>query len=197
MLSLADDAACLTDSLPIRICASMLRRIFPFSTSTQCFACGTNQLCAAARSFTLLPSRFVAFGMLPFACRERSALVLVKSLIQSAASGTCLLVTGTARSEPPRKPGIALPLVWLGMTNCAVSALYLSPVQQLYHAGPMTEPAPPCENTVYGAGFASSDVGVALEAALQNALNAVRPLTEFFESSVPTHLPFEACAAIC
>ena len=44
MLSLADVAACLIDSLPVRICASMLRRMLPFSTSTQCFAVGTNQL---------------------------------------------------------------------------------------------------------------------------------------------------------
>src|SRR3954447_26241550 len=106
MLSLAEAAACCTDSFPLRICASMLRRIFPFSTLTQCFACGKNQLRAAARSLTLFPSRLVAFGMLPFACSERSALVEVKSLIQSAASEVCLLVTGTARSEPPRKPGI-------------------------------------------------------------------------------------------
>jgi hypothetical protein len=41
----------------------------PFSTSTQCFAVGTNQLRAAARSLTLEPSKLVAFGMLPFACR--------------------------------------------------------------------------------------------------------------------------------
>src|SRR6266536_4215840 len=115
MLSLADDAACATVSLPVRICASMLRRMLPFSTSTQCFAAGTNQLRAAARSFTLEPSRFVAFGMLPFAWRDFSALVLVKSLIQSAASALLPLGAGTARSEPPRKPGIGLPAVWLGM----------------------------------------------------------------------------------
>src|SRR5262245_45169202 len=196
MLSLAEAAACLTDSFPLRICASMLRRIFPFSTSTQCFAWGTNQLCDAARSFTELPSRLVAFGMLPFACSAFSALVLVKSLIQSAASETCLLVTGTARSEPPRKPGIAFPFVWLGMTNCAVSDLYLSPVQQLNQAGPTIDAAPPCENTVYGAGFASSDVGVAFDADFQKLRYAVRPLIERGESSVPTHLPF-FWTAIC
>src|SRR5207244_3865769 len=106
MLSPADAAACLIESLPVRICRSMLRRMFPFSTSTQCFAVGTNQLRAAARSLTLLPSRLVAFGMLPFAWRAFSELVLVKSLIQSEASDFEPLVTGTPRSEPPAKPGI-------------------------------------------------------------------------------------------
>src|SRR4051794_27118500 len=60
MLSLAFCAACFTDSLPCRIVASMLRRILPFSTSTQCLAAGTNQLRTAARSFTLVPRRLVA-----------------------------------------------------------------------------------------------------------------------------------------
>src|ERR1700745_508708 len=119
MLSLASVAACFTVNLPLRISDSMVRRIFPFSTSTQCFAAGRNQLGAAARSFTLVPSRLVAFGMLPFDWRSFSLLVLVKSLIQSAASALFELGAGTARSEPPRKPGIALPAMWLGMTNCA------------------------------------------------------------------------------
>src|SRR5713226_1512597 len=123
MLSLADAAACCTESLPVRICASMLRRMFPFSTSTQCLAAGTNQLRAAARSFTLVPSRLVAFGMLPFDWRSFSLLVLVKSLIQAAPSALFELGPGTARSDPPRKPGIALPAMWLGMTNCAVTDL--------------------------------------------------------------------------
>ena len=57
MLSLADCAACFTVSFPVRICASMLRRMLPFSTSTQCFAVGTNQLREAARSLTLLPEQ--------------------------------------------------------------------------------------------------------------------------------------------
>src|SRR3954449_3580243 len=144
MLSLADDAACATVSFPMRIWASMLRRILPFSTSTQCFAAGTNQLRAAARSLTLEPSRFVAFGMLPLDWSERSASVLVKSLIQSAASAAFLLGAGTARSEPPRKPGIGCPLVWLGMTNWAVAALNLFPTQQLNQPGPMIDAAPPC-----------------------------------------------------
>src|SRR5919201_2324760 len=140
MLSLAEEAACLIDSFPVRIWASMLRRMFPFSTSTQCFAVGTNQLRVAARSLMLLPSRFVAFGMFPFAWSERSDVVLVKSRIQSTASVLFELETGTARSEPPRKPGIAFPGVWLGITNCATTLLYL-PTQQLNQLGPIVDAA--------------------------------------------------------
>src|SRR5437764_6477017 len=135
MLSLARVAACLTVNFPPRISESMVRRIFPFSTSTQCFAAGTNQLRAAARSFTLLPSRLVAFGMLPFAWRDFSFAVLVKSLIQSAPSVAFLLEAGTARSEPPRNPGIDLPATWLGITNCAVMLVNVLPVQQLNQLG--------------------------------------------------------------
>jgi len=72
MLSLADWAACRMDSLPVRIWASMLRRMFPFSTLTQFLAVGTNQLRRAARSKTLLPRRLVVFGMLPI---PRSAVI--------------------------------------------------------------------------------------------------------------------------
>src|SRR6478736_7732472 len=90
MLSLAAAAACLTESLLVRIAASMVRRIFPFSTLTQFFAAGTNQLRRAARSPTLLVfRRLVAFGMLPAAWNAFSDVVLVKAAIQSAAS--CLL----------------------------------------------------------------------------------------------------------
>src|SRR5215831_5678947 len=139
MLSLAEAAACLTESLPVRICASMLRRMLPFSTSTQCLAVGTNQLREAARSLTLLPRRLVAFGMLPFACRPFSEAVLVKSLIQSAASALLDEVTGTARSEPPRKPGIEVPATWPGITNWAVTGGYFLPTQQLNQLGPIIE----------------------------------------------------------
>src|SRR3954464_15751891 len=131
MLSFAELAACLTDSLPLRICASMLRRTLPFSTSTQCLAVGTNQLRDAARSLTELPSRFVAFGMLPFACRVFSELEDVKSFTHSVASAFWLDVIGTARSEPPRKPGSEVPATWPGITNCEVEPLYLAPTQQL------------------------------------------------------------------
>src|SRR6185312_9048520 len=147
MLSLADDAACWIFSLPVRIWASMLRRMLPFSTSTQCLAVGTNQLREAARSLTVEPSRLVAFGMLPFACKVFSELVDVKSLIQSVASAFWLDVIGTARSEPPRKPGIEVPATWPGMTNCAVEPLYFAPTQQLNQLGPIIEAAWPCAYT--------------------------------------------------
>src|SRR5215831_10360806 len=110
--------------------------MLPFSTSTQCLACGTNQLRAAARSLTLLPRRVVALGMLPFASSAFSLVLLVKSAIHWIACDFALLCAGTARSEPPRKPGIGWPAVWLGMTNCAVDVLYFAPVQQEYQAGP-------------------------------------------------------------
>src|SRR3954462_589679 len=111
MLSLATDAACLTESLPVRSCPSIVLRMLPFSTSTQCFACGTNQLRAAARSLTLVPRRLVAFGMLPFFSSAFSLAVLVKSAIHAIAADFELLWDGTARGEPPRKPGIGFPLL--------------------------------------------------------------------------------------
>src|SRR5581483_1390042 len=144
MLSLADCAACFTDSLPVRICWSMLRRMLPFSTSTQCLAVGTNQLRAAARSLTLEPSRLVAFGMLPFACSVFSDAVLVKSWIHSAPSALFELVTGTARSDPPRKPGIDCPLTCPGITNWPVDAVYCLPTQHVYQLGPTIDATRPC-----------------------------------------------------
>ena len=51
------------------------------------------------------------------------------------------LVDGTARSEPPRKPGIDWPLTWPGITNCAVDVLYFAPTQQLNQLGPTIDAA--------------------------------------------------------
>src|SRR5687767_12895387 len=106
----------------------MLRRMLPVSTLTQFFAVGTNQLRFAARSATVLPSRLVVLGMLPIARSCVICWLLVYALIQSTASDL-FAPTGTASSEPPRNPGIACPLVRLGITNCAVEPLYLSPTQ--------------------------------------------------------------------
>src|SRR5437588_2388412 len=155
MFWLATRAACFTDSWPVRSCPSIVLMMLPFSTSTQCFAVGTNQLRAAARSLTLLPSRLVAFGMFPFAWSAFSELVLVKSLIQSAASAALELVAGTARSEPPRKPGMDWPLTWPGITNCAVEPVYCLPTQQLNQLGPTIDAAWPCAYTSYGFGCVS------------------------------------------
>src|ERR1051325_11990872 len=98
MLSLAVDVASLIEDLPVRIRASIVRRTLPFSTLTQFFAVGTNQLFLAARSLTLLPSRLVALGMFPFACRPFSPAVLVKIRIQSVASAWSPEPLGTARA---------------------------------------------------------------------------------------------------
>src|SRR5204863_7940537 len=143
MLSLAVDVASLMEDLPVRIRASIVRRMLPFSTLTQFFAVGTNQLRFAARSLTLLPSRLVALGMFPFAWRPFSPALLVKMRIQSAASDLSFEPAGTARSEPPRKPGMPWPLTWLGITNCFVALVYFLPTQQLNHAGPTIEAAWP------------------------------------------------------
>src|SRR5581483_6402762 len=102
-----------TESSPVGIWVSIVRRIFPLSTLTQFFAAGTNQLRRAARSPTLAVFRSeVAFGMFPAVCSAFSADVLVNAAIQSTASAL-FAPTGTARSEPPRKVGIGLPATWL------------------------------------------------------------------------------------
>src|SRR5262245_42602836 len=105
MLSLATEAASLIEERPLRIRCSMVRRTLPFSTFTQFFDCGTNQLLRAARSLTLAPSRLVVFGMFPFARSAVMDALSVKALIH-AAPAALLPPIGTARSEPPRKPGI-------------------------------------------------------------------------------------------
>src|SRR5579875_314604 len=121
MFWLAMVAACFTVSWPDRNAPNIVLRMLPFSTLTQFTACGTNQLRSAAWSLTLWLSRFVALGMLPFAASAFSLAVLVKSAIHATASARFGLCAGTARSEPPRKPGIGLPGMWLGITNCLVT----------------------------------------------------------------------------
>ena len=74
--------------------------------------------------------------MFPFFSSACSFAVLVKAATQAAACDFELLCAGTARSEPPRKPGIGLPLLWLGITNCPTFFAYFLPVQHVYHAGP-------------------------------------------------------------
>src|SRR5438045_9582837 len=95
---------------------------FAFSTLTQFGLVGTNQLYFAARangaSFgfdALNASSFVVLAMLPALAISLSPAVLVKALIQSTARIWFFVVPGTQRSEPPRKVGMNLPLVWLGI----------------------------------------------------------------------------------
>ena len=114
-------AACLTDSLPVRICASMLRRMLPFSTSTQCFAVGTNQLRAAARSLTLVAEQVG---------RVRDVALRLQGLLRARA-GEVLDPVGRERLVRARDRdgevgaaeearASAWPLTWPGITNCAV-----------------------------------------------------------------------------
>src|SRR5262245_22667999 len=105
MLSLADAAACLTVSLFVRIWASMLRRMLPFSTLTQFFAVGTTQAREADFSPTVFPSRLFVLGMVPSARIAVIDELLVYSLIQSTAA--CLFAPiGTPRFDPPWKLGM-------------------------------------------------------------------------------------------
>ena len=123
----------------------MLRRMLPFSTSTQCFAVGTNQLRDAARSLTLLPSRLVAFGMLPFAWRPFSELVLGEVLdpvgrerlvrardrdgeVGAAEEARHRLALDVARHHELRRS----------------SAVYFLPTQQVNQLGPTIDAAWPC-----------------------------------------------------
>src|SRR5439155_13339831 len=95
---------------------------FAFSTLTQFGLVGTNQLYFAARangaSFgfdALNASSFVVLAMLPAFAISLSAAVPVNALIQSAARLWFFVVTGIARSEPPRNVGMNLPVTWLGI----------------------------------------------------------------------------------
>src|SRR5215216_4353422 len=93
-----------------------------FSTFAQFGLVGTNQLNFAARAngasfgFAALSARSdVVLAMFPALAISRCAAVLVNALIQSAARPWFFVVTGTARSEPPRNVGMNLPLMWLGI----------------------------------------------------------------------------------
>src|SRR6266436_4683430 len=101
---------------------SMFCSTFAFSTFAQLGLVGTNQLDFAASAngascgFEALKARsFVVLAMLPAFAISLSAAVLVNALIQSTARLWFFVVTGTARSEPPRKVGMNLPGMCLGI----------------------------------------------------------------------------------
>ena len=169
--------------MPVRICVSMLRRIFPFSTSTQCLAAGTNQLRAAARSFTLVPSRFVAFGMLPFACSAFSFAVFVKSAIQSTA---CALVAARRRDREVGAAEEARHRLARGVARHHE----LRRDRAVGLADAAAEPARADDraglslrvHVVRGRVRSRPRSPAALEVALKKFLHAVRPATDCFES---------------
>src|SRR6266516_4497146 len=91
---------------------------FPFSTLAQFGEIGTNQLNLAAlangETFgfpTVSLARFEAFGMFPASAIFFSFPAVVNAAIQSNARLLLSLVTGTARSEPPRNVGMYRPLM--------------------------------------------------------------------------------------
>ena len=106
-----------------RMPLSMLWSTFALSTFAQFGVAGTNQLAFAASANgasvgleALILASVVVFGITPpLTAIVVMLLELVKAAIQSAASALSLLVTGTPRTEPPRKVGMNCPFVWLGI----------------------------------------------------------------------------------
>src|SRR5690242_9884680 len=102
--------------------------------------------------------------MLPAFAISLSAAVLVNALIQSTARLWFFVVTGTARSEPPRNVGMYLPRVWLGIGYAfiepASDGLPTLSSSAYGHSQPLptNEPTCPLENTSACCGFASSPV---------------------------------------
>src|SRR6266542_3744902 len=176
---------------------------FAFSTLTQFGLVGTNQPNFAARangaSFgfdALNESSFVVLAMLPALAISLSAGVLVNALIQSTASLWFFVVTGTARSEPPRNVGMNFPLTWLGIgyaPTTGARAGFPSFSSSAYgHSQPlpMNEPTLPFAKASACCGFASSPVLLARESASTVDFSTVSAVIACFELSVPFHLPF-------
>src|SRR5689334_5889878 len=105
----------------------MLRSTFAFSTFAQFLAVGTNHVLvdAFASCAPGLPeTRFscdVLFGMFPTLTIPAMLALDVKSASQSSAWDLWLVVTGMARSEPPRNAGIVLPATWLGIAKAPIT----------------------------------------------------------------------------
>src|SRR5919204_258225 len=144
---------------------------FAFSTFAQFGLVGTNQLNFAARAngasfgFEALKAKsFVVLAMLPAFAISLSAAVLVNALIQSAARLWFFVVTGIARSDPPRNVGMNRPLTWLGIgyapTIGARDGLPTFSSRAYGHSQPlpMNEPTLPLAKTSACCGLASSVV---------------------------------------
>src|SRR3954464_3024534 len=182
---------------------------FAFSTFPQFGLVGTNQLNLAARangaSFgfdALSASSFVVLAMLPVFAISVSAGVPVNALIQSAARLWFLVVTGIARSEPPRNVGMNLPGVWLGIGYAFIELAgpgfpsFSSSAYGHSQPLPMNEPTLPLEKTSDCCGFASSPVLLARESCLSTAFTWFNAVIARGVLSVPFHFPF-LWIAIC
>src|SRR3954471_16641089 len=176
---------------------------FAFSTFAQLGLVGTNQLSFAARAngasfgFDALKARsFVVLAMLPALAISSSEAVLVNALIQSAARPWFFVVTGTARSEPPRKVGMNLPFEWLGMGYAFIeldrAGLPSFSSSAYGHSQPLptNEPTLPFAKTSACCGFASSPVLLARVSLAKTVFTWLRALSALGEFSDPCHLPF-------
>ena len=124
-------------------------------------------------------------GCCPSPAGAFSSVVLVKSLIQSAASALLALVTGTARSEPPRKPGIAWPFdVARHHELRRSSPCTVLPTQQLNQLGPDHRARPgPVRTRRTGSGASRRSSCSPARRPWKKFLYAVRPAIDFGESS--------------
>src|SRR5437660_6840781 len=175
---------------------------FAFSTLAQFGLVGTNQLYFAAlangASFgfaALNASSVVVLAMLPAFAISLSPAVLVNALIQSAARLWFLVVTGMARSEPPRNVGMNLPFTWLGIgyaPTTGASAGFPTLSSSAYgHSQPlpMNEPTLPFAKTSDCCGFASSPVLLARLSCLNMVSTWFSAVRAWGELSVPFHFP--------
>src|SRR5207302_2784494 len=196
-------AAFCTLARPVKIETSMFCRTSAFSTLAQFGVVGTNQLYFAAFANgascgfdALIEASVVVFGItFPCVASERCALVEVNALIQSAPSDTFWLVIGIARSDPPRKLGMYLPAMWLGIGYAPIAGAsaglpsFGSSAYGHSQPLPMNDATLPFAKTSACCGFASSPVLFARDWAATVALSAFRPAIEALELSAPCHLP--------
>src|SRR4051812_8210578 len=182
---------------------SMVWSTFALSTFAQFGVEGTNQLDFAASAngasvgfAALTLASDVEFGITPPAVAiSVSFAELVNAAIQSAASDLFLLVIGTPRFEPPRNVGMNLPFVWLGIGYALIESFkpgfpsFGSSAYGHSHPLPMNWPTEPFAKTRACCGCASSPLLFARESVREAFFQALRPASDRFESSVPTHLP--------
>ena len=168
----------------------MVRRMFPFSTLTQFFAVGTNQLRRAARSLTLVPEQ--ARRVRDVALRpERGHRRVARERARSSRQPPSPCRRRSGRRGPSRRgsPASADPSCG-SASRTAPSRSCSSPTQQLNQAGPEHRRRVALRVHVVGLRAGLVVVLRARDAASKNVLNAARPASAFGRSSVPIHLPF-------